>query len=183
MDTLVFDTGPLSHFARADLLGVLKVVVGERRAVIPDAVVAELHEGVHLNYRIRAVLEADWIERRAIDTDAAGAAFARFASRLVDGERNIGEAEVLALADTMPARAVIDDSVAHKIGKRAGVDCTRTLALLCDAVRTGLLTVEYVGRLADELLVTEYRLPFRTDGFARWAADNNLFPEIAGRQL
>ena len=144
-NTLVFDTGPLRHFARADLLGVVKAVVGERRAIIPEAVVVELQKGVYFDYRIRAVLDADWIERRAIDTDTEAAAFARFAKRLVAGDRNVGESEVLALAETMPATAVVDDSVAHKVAKRASVDCTRTLALLCDATRAGLLTVEYVG--------------------------------------
>ena len=64
MLTLVFDTGPLSHFARIESLDVLKHVVGERRALIPQAVVEELNRGAQLDQRIRAVLEADWIEHR-----------------------------------------------------------------------------------------------------------------------
>ena len=109
MGTLVFDTGPLSHFARADILGVLKVVVGERRAIVPEAVVTELKEGLHVDRRIQAVLEADWIEHYAIATAAATGAYARFARRLVSGDRNVGDAAVLALAQTVPARAIIDD--------------------------------------------------------------------------
>ena len=61
MDTLVFDTGPLSHFARADLLGVLKLVVGKHRAIMPQAVVDELKEGLYIHSRIQVVLRADWI--------------------------------------------------------------------------------------------------------------------------
>ena len=176
MDTLVFDTGPLSHFARADILGVLKAVVGERRAVIPMAVVAELEPGADLDYRVRAVLDADWIEHRAIETAAEVAAFARFASHLVSGGRNVGEAAVLSLAETLPAQAVIDDGAAYKAAKKASVSCTRTLKLLCEAVQGGLLTVGFVSDIADELLTTEYRLPFGSGEFARWAIDNNLFP-------
>ena len=41
-ELLIFDTGPLLHFAAAGWLGPLKHVVGGRRAAIPDVVVAEL---------------------------------------------------------------------------------------------------------------------------------------------
>lgn len=176
-DTLVFDTGPLSHFARADLLGVLKAVVGKRRAIIPDTVVEELQRGAYNDYRVQAVLDADWIEQRTIDTSYETEAFARYARLLVSGVRNIGEAGVLALAETMPAQAVIDDSVAHKAAKTAGVDCTRTLALLWEAISEGLLTIAYVSRLTDELIATHYRLPFGPDEFARWATDNLYSPQ------
>lgn len=171
-DTLIFDTGPLSHFARADLLGVLKAVVGQRRVIIPDTVVEELQKGAYNDYRIQAVLDADWIEQRTIDTDAEVEAFARFARRLVSGSRNIGECGVLALAETIPAQAVIDDNVAYKAAQNAGVECTRTLALLCAAIREGLLTIEYVNHLIDELISTNYRLPFGPGEFAQWATDN-----------
>lgn len=45
IESLVFDTGPLSHLAREGWLGVLKAVVGKRRAFIPDVVVDELRQG------------------------------------------------------------------------------------------------------------------------------------------
>lgn len=46
------------------------------------------------------------------------------------------------------------------------------LALLCDAVRGGLLTVPLVSALADDLLASQYRLPFVPGGFAAWAEQN-----------
>ena len=174
MDTLVFDTGPLSHFARANWLEVLEIVVGNRRAVIPEAVVAELQAGIHNDRRLRAVLDADWIERRELHTESERRAFARFASRLVSGQRNVGEAAVLALAATIPAQAVIDDSVAHKVGTQAGVSCTRTLALLCESIRKDLLTLDVVGNVVDDLIATDYRLPFGPGEFAEWAIANDL---------
>ena len=174
MDTLVFDTGPLSHFARARWLDVLRIVVGDRRAVVPAAVVAELQTGAHNDRRLQAVLDADWIERLELRAESELREFARFASRLVSGERNVGEAAVLALAATIPAQAVIDDNVAYNVGKRMGVSCTRTLALLCESIRKGLLTLEVVSNVADDLIATEYRLPFGPGEFAEWAIANEL---------
>ena len=142
---LVFDTGPLSHFARADILGVLKIVVGERRVVVPEAVVTELREGLHLDSRIQTVLDADWIEYRAISTAEEIDAYRRFARRLVLGDRNVGDVAVLAIAQTGPARAVIDDWDACEFARKQGVRLSRTLSLLCKAIHIELLTLDYVS--------------------------------------
>ena len=99
----MFDTGPLSHFARAGLLDVLRLVVGDRRAVMPAAVRSELRDGVHLHPSIHV---------------------------------------------------------------------TRTLALLCQAISEGVQAPEAVSSIADELLETDYRLPFGKGDFERWAAEN-----------
>lgn len=176
MDTLVFDTGPLSHFARADMLGVLKIVVGERRAIVPDAVATELEQGRSSHPRLHTVLEADWIERRPIATAAERRAFQWFSKRLVSGDRNVGDAAVLALAQTLPALAVIDDRAASALAKKERVNLARTLNLLCQAIHSGLLTVDFVSDMADELNRTEYRLPFGPGEFKEWATRENLFP-------
>ena len=175
MDALVFDTGPLSHFARADILGVLKIVVGERRAIVPEAVVTELEQGLSSHPRIQTVLDAEWIEQRKIATPAEDRALEWFSARLVSGDRNVGDAAVLALAQTVPARAVIDDRAACALAKQAGVDLARTLNLLCQAVHSGLLTLGFVSDIADELLAHEYRLPFDPGEFEAWAARENIF--------
>lgn len=175
METLIFDTGPLSHFARADLLGVLKIVVGERRAIIPDAVATELEQGRSANPRLLTVLEADWIERRTIATAVEDRAFDWFSRRLVSGDRNVGDAAVLALALTVPARAVIDDRAACALAKKERVNLARTLNLLCEAVHRELLTLDFVSEIADELIRTEYRLPFGPGEFKAWAARENIF--------
>lgn len=172
---LVFDTGPLSHFARADILGVLKIVVGGRRVVVPEAVVTELREGLLLDSRIQTVLDADWIEYRALSTAEEIDAYGRFARRLVLGDRNVGDAAVLAIAQTGPARAVIDDRDACDVASKEGVAFSRTLNLLCEAVHRELLTLDFVSEIADELIRTEYRLPFDPGGFKAWAFRENLF--------
>lgn len=176
MDVLVFDTGPLSHFARANILGVLKIVVGWRRAVVPEAVVMELREGLHVDSRLQTVLDADWLEQRAILTPAETEAYAMFSRRLVLRDRNVGDAAVLALAQTMPARAVIDDWDACDIARKEGVALSRTLNLLCEAIHSKHLTPDFVSDIADELIATEYRLPFGPGEFKAWAARENIFP-------
>ena len=174
-EILVFDTGPLSHFALADWLGVLKAVVGNRTALIPDLVAAELRAGSTTDGRIAAVADAKWIEVRALHTDDDLLHFAHFSSLLVKGSRNLGEAAVLALAKSMSATAVIDDRAARKAARDTGVELRPTLALLCEAIRLDLLTVKLVAALADDLLATEYRLPFSPGGFEAWATANGLF--------
>jgi hypothetical protein len=66
---LVLGTGPLSHFALADWLGVLKAVIGDRTALIPDVVAAELRAGGATDGRIAAVVDAPWLDVRALHTD------------------------------------------------------------------------------------------------------------------
>lgn len=173
-ELLVFDTGPLSHFAKNGWLGVLKAVVGDRRAIVPDVVVEELKFGAHRDSRIGQVIEADWLEHRELVSDREVREFARFAARLVKGTRNRGEAAVLAVATVEQGVAVIDDGAARKAADDHGIAKRPTLSLLCEAIRSGLLTVPLVSALADDLLSTEYRLPFDAGGFERWAREAGL---------
>jgi predicted nucleic acid-binding protein len=174
-EVLVFDTGPLSHFALADWLGVLKAVVGDRTAVIPDVVAEELRAGGATDSRISAVVDAPWLEVRSIHTDEEIVQFAGFSALLVKGDRNVGEAGVLTLAKTLPGTAVIDDRAARRAAQSSSVELRGTLGLLCEAIYADLLTVKLVGALADDLLATEYRLPFKRGGFEAWAAENDVF--------
>ncbi|MGH4019553.1 MAG: hypothetical protein ACRDT0_10025 [Pseudonocardiaceae bacterium] len=174
-ELLVFDTGPLSHFARENRLGALKAVVGTRTAVIPDVVVDELRVGAALDTRVQAALDATWIEHRELRSGQELAAFASFSSLLVKGGRNRGEAGVLALASTTGGLAVVDDGAARKAAETAGIQLRPTLTLLCDAINM-LLTIPLVAVLADDLLSGQYHLPFGPGGFEKWARDNDLFP-------
>lgn len=149
---LVFDTGPLMHFARHNWLGVLKAVVGKRTALIPDTVVDELRTGATRDSRIQAVLDATWLEHRELRTEEEIKAFADFSALLVWQDRNRGEAGVLALASTVGGIAVIDDGAGRRAAATHKVALRPTLSLLCEAIRLGLLTVELVSALADDLL-------------------------------
>jgi len=171
---LVVDTGPLCHLAGAGWLSVLRSVAGDRTVIIPEAVEEELREGLYGNSHLQQVLDPSWIEVRPLSSDAELQSFSGFAARLVAGGRNIGEAAVLAYAETHRATAVIDDGAGRRAALDAGVALQPTLSLLCQAIREGLLTVAMVSNVADHLMETEYRLPFRPGGFAAWAEENGL---------
>lgn len=171
---VVFDSGPLSHFAAEGWLGILRAVLSDRVAVIPDTVEAELARGALAHRHLQAVLHADWIERRSLVSIEELNAFGLFASLLVSGDRNVGEAGVLAYAKAHGALAIIDDGAGRKAAAIHGVACSGTLALLCESIRGGLLTVALVSHIADRLMEGEYRLPFGHGGFERWAAENGL---------
>ncbi|GII87281.1 hypothetical protein Ssi03_52710 [Sphaerisporangium siamense] len=173
-EVLVFDTGPLSHFAINNWLGPLKAVVGTRRALIPDVVVQELQTGAVRHSGVAAVLTAPWIEKYQLCSTDELAAFGRFSALLVKKDRNWGEAGVLALASTMGAVAIVDDRAARKAAETHKIKNRPTLALLCDAIRQGLLTPTLVSELADDLLSSEYRLPFPRGQFVTWATENGL---------
>jgi len=170
-EVLVFDTGPLSHFAKESWLGCLRAVVGTRQAVIPDTVVRELQDGSHRHRHLQAVLDASWIEQRELTTELEE--FATFSALLVGSDgRNVGEAGVLAYAKAHGATAVIDDGAARKAAKDHQVSCQGTLGLLCASVREGLLTLDLVSELADHLLEGDYRLPFGPGDFKIWASEH-----------
>jgi predicted nucleic acid-binding protein len=120
------------------------------------------------------VLDADWIDHRELRTEQEIVAFARFAELLVRGDRNRGEAGVLALASTTGGVAVIDDGPGRRAAVDRGIALRPTLALLCEAIRKGLLTVQLVSALADDLLASKYRLPFGPGGFEKWSSENDL---------
>ncbi len=170
----VFDTGPLCCFAQSGWFSILKEIIGDQPAIIPHAVLNELKRGVQKDPRIEEILNAEWIEHHVGGSDAEILAYARYAKILVTGQRNVGEASVLTLADSMPAIAVIDDTAGRKAAKKAGVECRPTLRLLCDAIDKGLLTLPLVSALADDLLAIEYRLPFKPGEFERWATEQGI---------
>lgn len=171
---LVFDTGPLCHFTRQGWLGILRLVVGERTAVIPDTVVAELQAGVATHGYLQLVLDASWIEHRDLTSEEELREFAHFASLLVAGDRHCGEAGALAYAKANNATAIIDDGPGRKAAKESGIHYRGTLGLLCDAIRDGHLTVELVSTIADHLIESEYRLPFKSGEFVQWAREHGL---------
>lgn len=173
-DCLVLDTGPLSHFAKEGWLGALRMIIGHRRAVIPDVVVAELHAGRTRYPWLQQVLEADWIDQVELASEVEVQAFASFSSLMVVGDRNIGESGVLAYANVHGAIAVVDDGHARKAAADRGVKTQSTLRLLCDGIGQGLLTTKGVSVIVDHLIEGKYRLPFAAGEFEKWAIENGL---------
>jgi predicted nucleic acid-binding protein len=173
-EALVFDTGPLSHFAEAGWLKILEALAGDRPVLIPEVVRVEIAEATYIHPFLDQVLEADWIKTDRSDDVELLVAQARYTRRLAIGTKNLGECGVLALAEVRQHVAIVDDRVAREVGKEYNVQIKGTLALLCEGVRHGLLTVPLVSKIADDLLATEYRLPVRPGQFEAWAGEQGL---------
>ena len=173
---LVFDTGPLSHAAKSQLLGVLKVLSANKVAIMTDVVELELRNGLHLVREISSVLEADWIERRRLTTPDELNYYQTFSKQLVGmNGRNRGEASVLAWASAHPgSEVVVDDSEARKLADDAGIPRRGTLRFLIDAINDGHLGRAIASDLADEILASGSRSPFKAGGFLNWAERQNL---------
>lgn len=174
----VFDSGPLSHFAQAGWLGLLREVVGEVDAWLPESVRREVTEGVTSHAHLRAIIDAEWLTLRAATSLDELAAFSKYTSRLLgdDQYKNLGECEVLALAEAHRGIAVIDDAVARTAAEEYGVDFVTSIGLLCELIRDGHLSLTLAESIADRLLETQYRLPFEPGGFRMFVIENDYLP-------
>ncbi|WP_235508908.1 nucleotide-binding protein [Aeromicrobium sp. Root236] len=174
-DALVFDTGPLRHFAVQGWLRVLDFLSDERAIVIPESVELELRHQSHELPVLNEVLNADWIHTDyGLDLEFSEA-FARYEERLVgQGGANRGECGVLALGEVRGFEVVLDDAVARNVANEKGIRVTATVQLLCEAVRAEKLTVSMVEQLADDLISGDYYLPFERGEFRRYALENGL---------
>jgi len=173
-DALVFDTGPMRHFAQHGWLGVLKFLAAGRPVLIPDSVDGEIRRQVPDVPELQQVLDAEWIRVDRSDDLAVVMAFADYERRLAVGDRNRGECGVLALGKVHGYELVLDDREAYAIGESEGLNVTATLPLLCQAIREEQLTVAMVEALADDLISGEYHLPFGGGGFRTWALEQGL---------
>lgn len=84
---LVFDTGPLSHFAEAGWLKILEVLAGDREVLVPEVVAYEIKNATHTYPFLGQVLDAGWITIDRSDDVEFLVAHARYASRLASGAR------------------------------------------------------------------------------------------------
>lgn len=62
----------------------------------------------------------------------------------------------------------------HAASQKKMVLVTATVPLLCDAIRARKLTTVMVEALADDLLESEYFLPFGRGGFRQHVMENGL---------
>lgn len=173
-DPLVFDTGPLRHFAQRGWLGVLKYLSASRGAVIPESVEAELRDQSSVDGRLSYLLNEDWLRVDRSDDVELSVHFARYEQRIAVGAKNRGECGVLALGRVRGWEMVMDDAESRLIATDEGLRVVGTVRLLCDAVNADQLTLVMVESLADDLLANQYRLPFGRGGFRSFALQNGL---------
>jgi predicted nucleic acid-binding protein len=176
MSTLVFDTSPLSHFARAERLGVLERLLKAYRCVAPRAVLDEIADGEAKHPPLATIRSASWLEPVHVDELPELRAFAHYAAILGTATRDVGEAAVLAWAEVHAAIAILDDRPAVRAAKHRNVEAHGTLWLIANGVRAELLTSNDASNLVDQLRTTEAWLPCSGSDFEDWARKNGLLP-------
>jgi predicted nucleic acid-binding protein len=172
--TLVFDASPLNHFARANELDTLRLLVADYTCVTTRAVRGELTLGAERFPEIAAALAADWIEVVSCDELRELVLFTKYINRLGNITRNMGEATVLAWAEAHSGIAYLDDREACRAGRSAGVTVHRTLQLIVAAFRATQLTESEAQQLVCSLASAEARFPQAAkDDLFGWARTRN----------
>lgn len=147
----VLDAMPLSHFARAERLDVLRDLLVDKECWTTQVVLEEVKQGVAAHPALRDVLAADWFKVAQLDTLDEIRLFALWAGRLGSGQRDLGEASVLAAAELRSATAITDDPGPVRVARTYGLDAHGTIWLLAGACRDGKLTEPAAGNLIDAL--------------------------------
>lgn len=171
--TLVWDTSPLLHAIKSDVidrLGELAITRhgAARRNVTTAAVLSEItYHGLSTN-------QLTWLDVVHVDDLAELDALVRW-MQLVSGQKsNHGEATVLAWAEVHNATAVIDDTDARRAAQKAGQSVQGSLRVLSEAVQDGEITEYAASALVDALLASGARYPFGQGGFVAWATAMKL---------
>ena len=174
---LGFDSSILSPFARAHRLDMLERITFGHRCVVTRAVLDEIDRGCDLYPVLADVKILPWMQVVSVDSLNELVAFSHYVRVLGSGDRNIGEASILAWAETSSGIAVVDDNAAVQAAKARKVTVRRSLGLLCNALHRSVLTIDQVRTLIDDLTVFGgARLPCDGVGFERWAENNGMLP-------
>jgi predicted nucleic acid-binding protein len=171
---LIFDTSPLSHFARAQELDTLAEVTAVWDRTVTQAVLDELVGGAAQHPVLALIGLQEWLTVVAIDTLDELRLFAEYARRLGSGSRDIGEAATLAWAEAHGATAVVDERAGTRHGRERGVDVHGTLWLIAQGLRTGSLDADQCEALVDALRAAEAWFPCSGSDFMHWAQAEGL---------
>ncbi len=146
MPEIIADTSPLQYLFQVELLNLLQVLYGH--ITIPEAVSEELAQGRARSLRVPDPASFSWMQIRHI----SGPDMLPATPGLGRGER-----AVLDLALKTPDSLVLlDDALARRHAKLAGVAFTGTLGVLLKAKQSGFL--DAVTPVLDQLEVLRFRL-------------------------
>lgn len=163
----VFDTGPVSAFAKADLLAVLKLLSAEYESVLVEPVVVGLQDGLRTTPKLQAVLDADWLHRFDLTSVPELRFYAQVGQDLIGStNRNRGEAAVIAWALAHPgSEVVLDDGPARRHVERMNSEhkspgCSvvklpmkGSLRLILTAMQEGNISTTLASAIVDELIL------------------------------
>ncbi|MEK6262195.1 MAG: DUF3368 domain-containing protein [Planctomycetota bacterium] len=145
MPNVISNTTPLQYLPQIGQLNLLPRLCGTIR--VPRAVVDELAVGHSRGISLPHVAACSWIDVCDVDPDSANS------FPILGG----GEAEVLALARTIPdALVLLDDAEARRTAFDLGLAVRETLGVLLDAKRAGLIPA--ATPLLDQLHGCGFRL-------------------------
>jgi predicted nucleic acid-binding protein len=172
--TLVLDATCLSHFARADRLDVLGELLIGRGPHTTHVVREEIRTGLSVHPALADVLALDWLGVTVLDTLDQISRFVMWAQRVGAGQRHLGEASVLAVAEECHAVAIVDDRDATRVGRTYGVEVHGSVWLLASARQQGKLTEVGASNLVDALITTGMWLPCTGPEFSGYARTAGL---------
>jgi predicted nucleic acid-binding protein len=137
-------------------------ILAGHSCVYPPQVYIELDRGEHALVNQHA-LTATWLSQIEISAEA---------DRLIPefkrdlggaGDKNLGEAQCLAVSKAVESSIYIDDGDAGDIGDAENLDVWTTVDILQDGIDRGIATKEEAADAVDKLIDTGYKL-FYTSG-------------------
>lgn len=170
--TLVFDTGPLSCFARADRLDALSDIVSASHCVATDEVRMEIEKGVAEHPSLQAVLDAEWLGSMTLETLGEIGLFVEYRRTL-----DAGEASTLAWAEAHGATAIVDERAGVNFAKQRGITVHGTLWLIAQALTSNLVDERQATEIVQAMLDTNTWFPLSHAGeFMTWARSEGIIP-------
>jgi len=159
----VFDSTPLIHLAKAGLSWMIEALEGEKYtapSVYREVVEAGLQRGLH-----DAPIIHDLIKRGAVTVEDPPVGLL---ASMTENHRDLhrGEAEVIALARSLNAIAIIDDPAARRVAEVYGVRKEGSYAVILRALLKGRITRQQ-ARVSLEKLVS-----------SGWRCDVDLYRSI-----
>jgi predicted nucleic acid-binding protein len=176
MTAIVFDSSPLSCFARIESLPLLDQLTSTHERHAPKAVMDEVRRGMNVHPCLGDVLTLDWLKPARLDDSLhALILFAKLTRRLGSGDYHVGEASVLAWAGTKNAIAVLDDQVGRQCAREEGIAVKGTLSLVATGIIAGVLDERAAADLVDALAAKGGAwFPCTGPQFVSWARDQGL---------
>ena len=173
----VLDTPALHHFALAERLDVLADLLLQDDCWTTCVVTGELKERAErfdLPLLMNAV-ELEWVKVATLNDNMTELRlFLEWVERIGKGDRNLGEASVLALAQLKGGVAITDDGDARRVARKHRIQVHGSIWLLARACQQQKMTEVAAGNIINQLRQTGHRLPCTGDEFPRFARRTGL---------
>jgi len=162
-DRFIFDSSPLSAFARAGRLDLLAGRYADR-AMWTVEVRAEIARGSKAYPPLRGVLAARWLGDPVRLTDPADLQEIQRIRWALGGKssrprQHLGEASTIVLARREDAVAVLDDRDARRLARALGLHFIGTLGIIRAITREGLLDANEAWAIVQTMRAQGFRMP------------------------